>query len=157
MNINLTPPEFLEKISKARDITGRLYLPTLSDLVDRLTIVLQKSIFIHERKAEYVAEMTLITHDIDLILDKLDQKIGAKEIYAIITIMLTNHAIWVNESKAREGGSEQDRLLKLTHSINGVRNTAKNALAVIDGGRRDFKVDCFASELVEDFGNWNVF
>lgn len=52
----------------------------------------------------------------------------AKMIRAILIIMLTNRYIWENESKARLGGSEQDKLLKLTHSINGIRNTAKNVL-----------------------------
>lgn len=139
---------------------SRKYLPTLSDLVDRLTIVQLKSVFIPEHKEEYVLERALIEHDIDLILDELaenDKRIGAAEIHAIIVIMLSNRFIWENESKARAGGSQQDRLLKLTHSINGVRNTAKNQLAQIDSGRKDYKTDCFAAELVEDFGDWNIF
>lgn len=139
----------------------RRYLPTLSDLVDRLTIVQQKAIFISERKNEYMSEMSLIMHDIDMILDNLasgtGRRIGAKEVRAICVIMLTNRYIWENESRARQGGSEQDKLLKLTHSINGVRNAAKNELACIDGGRHDFKIDCFASELTAEFGNWDVF
>ncbi len=135
----------------------RRYLPTLADLVDRLTIVQMKAVFIPERKAEYIQERADIEHDIDLILDGLDRKIGAPEIHAIIVIMLANRFIWENESKARAGGDEQDRLLKLTHSINGVRNTAKNQLSALVGGRRDFKVDCFAAELAADFGDWNIF
>lgn len=136
---------------------GRKYLPTLSDLVDRLTIVQQKAIFISERRDEYVAEMALIMHDVDMILGGLKKPLGAKEVRAIIVIMLSNRFIWENESRARDGGPDQDKLLKLTHSINGVRNTAKNMLAEIDGGRHDHKIDCFAAELVESFGNWNVF
>lgn len=139
------------------DPSGRKYLPTLSDLVDRLTIVQLKAIFISEHREEYQKERRLIEHDIDLILKQLDRKLTASDIHAIIMIMLTNRFIWESESRARAGGSEQDKLLKLTHSINGVRNTAKNMLAQADGGRKDFKIDCFASELVESFGNWNVF
>lgn len=135
----------------------RKYLPTLSDLVDRLTIVQQKAIFIRERRAEYVEEMSLIMHDIDLILSGLDKRLGADEVRAIIVIMLANRFIWENESRARNGEAGQDRLLKATHSINGVRNTAKNVLARLDGGRHDYKIDCFAAELVEEFGDWNVF
>lgn len=135
----------------------RKYLPTLSDLVDRLSIVQMKSIFLHERKAEYVAEMALITHDIDLILSGLDRPLGAKEVHAICAIMLANREIWLNESKARAGGSEQDKLLKFSHSVNGVRNTAKNVLAEIDGGRRDYKIDAISESLAPEFGNWNIF
>lgn len=141
-------------------VTQRKYLPTLSDLVDRLTIVQLKSVFITDHTEAYVQERKDIEHDIDLILEELAAKgkrITATEIHAIIVIMLSNRFIWENESKARQGGSEHDHLLKLTHSINGVRNTAKNQLANIDGGRRDYKTDCFAAELTEQFGNWNIF
>jgi len=133
----------------------RKYLPTLSDLVDRLTIVQLKAINIPERRKDYLEERALIEHDIDLILK--GKKVTAADIHAIIVIMLTNHYIWINESRARAGGNDQDHLLKLTHSINGVRNTAKNQLALLDGGRVDFKTDCFAAELVAQFGDWNIF
>lgn len=138
----------------------RKYLPTLSDLVDRLTITQLKAIFIPDHKDAYVEERSLIEHDIDLILTELEAKgkrVGASEIHAICVIMLTNRFIWENESKARQGGSEHDRLLKLTHSINGVRNAAKNQLANIDGGRRDYKIDCLAADLHPDFGDWKIF
>jgi hypothetical protein len=140
-------------------VTQRKYLPTLSDLVDRLAIVQLKAINIPEHSAEYVQERSLIEHDIGLILDDLakdGKHISASEVHAILVIMLSNHFIWINESKARQGGPEQDKLLKLTHSINGVRNTAKNQLANVAGGRKDYKTDCFAAELVADFGNWNI-
>jgi hypothetical protein len=136
---------------------GRRYLPTLSDLVDRLTIVQQKAIFIHERKAEYLEEMELIKHDIDLIVGGLERKIGAREIHAIIVIMLANRYIWEHEGKARLGCDEQDKFLKITHSINGVRNTAKNVLAEIDGGRHDYKIDALSESLIPEFGNWNIY
>lgn len=135
----------------------RKYLPTLSDLVDRLTIVQLKAIFIPIHQKAYNDERAAIEHDIDLILRKLKRRIGAREIHAIIIIMLANRFIWENESKARAGGAEQDKLLKLTHSINGVRAAAKNALANIDGGRRDYKVDALAADLPQEFGNWKVF
>lgn len=133
----------------------RKYLPTLSDLVDRLTIVQLKAIFIKEHREEYLLERAAIEHDIDLLL--AGKSVTASDVHAIVVIMLTNHLIWINESKAREGGMEQDKLLKLTHSINGQRAAAKNMLARLDGGRRDFKIDCFASELVEEFGHLKIF
>ena len=142
---------------KRKKKAERRYLPTLADLVDRLTIVQLKAIFIPERKAEYLEERRAIEHDIDVILAGLPHKIGAAEIHAIIVIMLANRFIWENELKARAGGSEQDKLLKLTHSINGIRAQAKNRLSELVGGRVDFKIDCFAAELDKSFGNWSVF
>lgn len=135
----------------------RKYLPTFSDLIDRMSIVQLKAIFIPQHRAEYVRERALLEHDIDLILGSMKRRITASEIQAILVVMLTNRFIWENESKARAGGDEQDKLLKLTHSINGVRNAAKNRLASIAGGRKDYKIDCFAADLVKEFGDWNVF
>ena len=135
----------------------RKYLPTLADLVDRLTIVQLKMIFIPDRREEYIAERELILHDIDLILNGLDHKLNARAIMAITMIQLTNRCIWESESKARAGGNEQDKLLRFTHSINGVRNTAKNVLSEEAGGRIDYKIDALAADLPEDFGNWRVF
>lgn len=136
-------------------MSERKYLPTLSDLVDRLSIVQLKAIFIPERAKEYMAERALIEHDIDLILK--GKKVTASDVHAILMIMLSNRFIWENESKARAGGSEQDKLLKLTHSINGVRAAAKNQLARLDGGRKDYKVDTLAADLPPEFGNWRIF
>ena len=135
----------------------RKYEMTLADLVDRLSIVQLKAIFIPEHSKAYREEQKLIEHDIDLILGAAKKRLTAQDIRSILIIMLTNRFIWENESKARAGGPEQDKLLKLTHSINGVRATAKNALSASFGGRKDYKIDCFAAELVKDFGNWNVF
>jgi hypothetical protein len=135
--------------------SNRCYLPTLSDLVDRLSIVQLKAIFIPERAREYIEERALIEHDIDLILR--GRAITASEVHAILVIMLANRFIWENESKARAGGAEQDKLLKLTHSINGVRNAAKNQLARLDGGRKDYKLDSLAADLPSEFGNWKIF
>ena len=47
----------------------RKYLPTLSELVDRLSIVQLKEVFIPEHKAEYGEEVAAIVHDIQLYLN----------------------------------------------------------------------------------------
>ena len=46
----------------------RKYLPTLSELVDRLSIAQLKEVFISEHKSEYTQEISDIVHDINLIL-----------------------------------------------------------------------------------------
>lgn len=136
-------------------MTERKYLPSLSDLIDRLTIVQLKMIFIPEHREEYIFERGQIEHDIDLILSGLDKKIGALEMRAIVVLMLANRVIWESESKARAGGNEQDHLLKFTHSINGIRNSAKNVIAEMYGGRKDFKIDALSAELPREFGAWD--
>ena len=47
--------------------------------------------------------------------------------------------------------------IKLTHSINGVRNTAKNVISNEMGERVDLKIDCLAAELKSDMQNWDIF
>jgi len=139
-------------------MTERKYLPTLAELLDRLSIVQLKMIFIPENREAYKAERALIEHDIDCTFGAtFPPGIPAKQIRAIMMIMLANHFIWSNESQAREGGHESDQMLRATHSVNGVRAAAKNKIAAWAGERVDLKVDCLAGDLQKEFGNWNVF
>ena len=46
----------------------RKYLPTLSELIDRLSIIQLKEVFILEHKEEYSKEISNILYDIDLII-----------------------------------------------------------------------------------------
>jgi hypothetical protein len=135
----------------------RLYLPTLSDLIDRLSIVQLKEIFIPESAKEYSKEKGIILHDINIILEEKGIGTNAEFILNIMLIMLSNRFIWENESLARLGENDQDKRLKLTHSINGIRNIAKNCIASKIGDRVDRKIDCFAADLDKEFGNWNIF
>lgn len=139
----------------------RKYLPELPELIDRLSIVQMKEIFIPHARAEHVKERGDIMHDIDLAL-KSRPMLNAAEIRAILVLMLANRFIWENESSIRDQSSAEDDTMKLkrlraTHSINGVRSKAKNVLAEAMGGRKDHKIDCLAADLIEEFGNWEVF
>lgn len=141
------------------DLHQRAYVPTLAELIDRLCIVQLKAIFIAEHKEEYEKEINLIMTDIDIVLEEKEStfSIGSRSIRAIAVLMLCNRYIWENESKARAGGNDQDHLLKLTHSINGVRNTAKNILSEVTKDRKDYKVDALSADLPSEFGNWRIF
>ena len=133
---------------------SRKYLPTLSELIDRLSIVQLKEVFIPENKKEYAQEIKDIVHDIDQIL--LDEKlpnnvIDAETIRAIIVLSQMNLHIWHNESNYRKG-IEDGNNLELTHGLNGIRNIAKNKVQEKVGGRKDYKVDCLAA----DFKDWEI-
>lgn len=138
-------------------MSERKYLPTFAELIDRLAIVQLKYIFIPDNSIEYKKEMDDIIHDLDVIINEKDIKITGTMVINVMRVMLTNRYIWENETKARAGGTEQDKLLKLTHSINGIRNTTKNMISNETGDRVDLKVDCLASELIKEFGNWQLF
>src|SRR5262249_33704766 len=141
-----------------KKLSERRYLPTLPELIDRLSIVLLKAVFIPENHDAYMREADDIEHDIDLLMEPgIDGGINGKFVRAVMVTMLANRFIWENESKARAGGSEQDKLLKLTHSVNGVRNRAKNVIAEQTGERKDLKTDCLAAELLSDLGmRWDI-
>lgn len=135
----------------------RYYVPTFSELVDRLSICILKKIWIPENASEYQKEIDMIKKDINSIMDEQNGKgmIDADILEATMIVMLSNRVIWENESKARQGGNEQDKLLKFTHSINGIRNTAKNIISNGFFERKDLKIDCLAANIPKELGNWN--
>jgi len=95
----------------------RKYLPTLSELIDRLSIAQLKEVFIPEHKAEYAQEISDICHDIQLILDSSSGKMNAETVRAIIVLSQMNLHIWHNESQVRAGSGSGN--LSLTHGLNG--------------------------------------
>lgn len=130
----------------------RKYMPTFAELIDRLSIVTLKSIKIPENKKEYEQEAQDIMHDLDQIITEKKVNITGQMIRGILVVGKTNEMIWANETLARAGGTEQDHLLKLTHSINGVRNLAKNVISNEIGERIDLKLDCLAADLCKQKG-----
>ena len=131
-------------------ITKRKYLPTLSELIDRLSIIQLKEVFIVEHKKEYAKEIADIVHDIDVLLHESD-KINADVIRATIVLAQMNLHIWHNETNYRNGVNDGNDL-ELTHGLNGIRNVAKNKIQEINGGRKDYKIDCLAA----DFKEWEI-
>ena len=132
----------------------RKYLPTLSELVDRLSIVQLKEVFIPEHKVEYAQEIQDILHDIQLALDEQKGVITAETIRAIIVLAQMNLHIWHNESNVRKG-IKDGNTLELTHGLNGIRNTAKNRIQEVAGGRKDYKIDCLAADMQVWEVSWN--
>jgi len=129
---------------------NRKYLPTLSELIDRLSIAQLKEVFIADHKEEYAQEIADIVHDIQMILDNAES-IDAEVIRAIVVLSQMNLHIWHNESNYRKGIKDGNNL-ELTHGLNGIRNTAKNKIQEVSGGRKDYKIDCLAAE----FKDWEI-
>jgi len=132
-------------------MTDRKYLPTFSELIDRLSIVQLKEVFIPEHKEEYKKEINDILHDIQLCLDTCDDVIDADMIRAVVVLSQMNLHIWHNESNYRKGIKDGNNL-ELTHGLNGIRNVAKNKIQEVVGGRKDYKIDCLAAE----FKDWEI-
>ena len=132
-------------------MTERKYLPTLSELIDRLSIAQLKEVFIPEHKEEYSNEIQDILHDIDLVLQEKNTTLDADTIRAITVLSQMNLHNWHNESNYRKGIKDGNNL-ELTHGLNGIRNTAKNIIQEQVGGRKDYKIDCLAA----DFKDWEI-
>ena len=124
----------------------RKYLTKIAGLIDRLSIIQLKEVFITEHKDEYAEEISDIVHDLS------ELGLDGKMIRAIVVLAQMNLHIWHNETKYRAG--EGDGNLGLTHGLNGIRNTAKNIIqdSLDDVGRKDYKIDCIAAE----FKDWEV-
>ena len=123
---------------------SRKYLPTLSELVDRLSIAQLKEVFIPDHKDEYAQEIKDIMHDINL------EGVDAELVRSVVVLSQMNLHIWHNETKYRAGTGNGN--LGLTHGLNGIRNTAKNMIQENSGGRKDYKIDCIAAE----FKDWEI-
>ena len=124
----------------------RRYLPTVAELIDRLSIIQLKEVFITEHKEEYAKEIQDIVHDLS------ELGLNGEMIRAVVVLSQMILHIWHNETKYRAG--KGDGNLGLTHGLNGIRNTAKNIIQdqLEDGGRKDYKIDCIAAE----FKDWEV-
>jgi hypothetical protein len=135
-------------------MSERKYLPTLGELLDRLSIVQLKEAFIPENKDSYAQEIQDILHDIDIILKENNINIPAKTLRAIVVVAQANTHIWYNESRARLGDRSGNDLL-YTHTINGVRARGKDKIQELINGRKDLKVDCLAAEFSQWEPSWN--
>lgn len=133
---------------------NRKYLPTLSELIDRLSIAQLKEVFITDHKSEYASEISDIVHDINLVLKENKAEVDGDVIRAIVVLSQMNLHIWHNESNYRKGIKDGNNL-ELTHGLNGIRNTSKNKIQEIVGGRKDYKIDCLAAEFKDWEISWN--
>ena len=129
----------------------RKYLPTLAELIDRLSISQLKEVFITEHKEEYAQEIADIVNDIQICIESGTEPVTAETIRAIVVLSQMNLHIWHNESNYRKGIRDGNNL-ELTHGLNGIRNVAKNKIQEVTGGRKDYKIDCLAAE----FKDWEI-
>lgn len=139
-------------------MTARQYVPTVAELLDRLSIVQLKAWKIPAHRAAYDQEMRLILADVAAALTEAPRTGAevAQMLRAAMVCAQINSEIWHNESDVRAGPCADDadvlRRLRLTHGLNGIRSQAKNVIAQALGERVDLKVDCLAAE----FQAWGV-
>lgn len=112
----------------------RKFLPTLSDLIDSLTINQIKAVKFRNKKETYEKGLKNICHDIDLIVKQRNVSIDAAFVRIIVRIAQLNFFIW--ELKDRMHNANPDdyaKFLTYAHELNGERNKMKNKISQIVG------------------------
>lgn len=126
---------------------------SLAELIDRLCIVTLKSIRLNH-KENYEEEAHMLMRDIHKYMKRSDINIlnFGKLLRAIMINTISNLTIWNNETEARKGGKDQDKYLKFTHTVNGMRRRAGNEIIKQTGGRYDMNMDTVDEELCKKMG-----
>ena len=133
---------------------SKKWLPSLGELIDRLTICELKHLYNPEQRTALAQEIQNLMDDIQLDLPKSPYPtIDAKFIREVIILAQFNAHIWYNESNAR-GGEKDGNKLYFTHECNGVRVRAKDRLTVKVKGRIDPKVNAIAAEVPDFEPSW---
>jgi hypothetical protein len=104
----------------------RQYELPLGELVERLTIAQLRELLLNSDK--YESEIKALEHDIDLIIQQNDIVINARILRIVFLTAQLNTLIWVYKDKMMENEENYAKFLKLSHQLNGLRNTLKNLL-----------------------------
>ena len=133
---------------------SKKWLPSLGELIDRLTICELKHLHNPEQRPALAQEIQNLMDDIQLDLPKSPYPtIDAQFIRAVIILAQYNSHIWVNEDNARKG-DKSDNLLYFTHSCNGIRCRAKDKITAKVKGRIDPKVNAIAADIPDFEPSW---
>jgi len=116
----------------------RQFLPSLSELLDRLTVTQIKQALLGDKNKDFYNEINKLSNDIDIIIKKENIKLDSRIIRIIVLISQINLHIWKNKDLMQENlenNEEYLKLLKLAHQLNGIRNRMKNQLLEIEGSK----------------------
>lgn len=127
----------------------RKYQWSFAELIDRLSIVIQKVVHSEDvnMRAVFADERDDIIHDLNLYLQE-GVKVDGEMISHICYLQLINATIWQNESAFRGDGDGAN--LKLTHGLNSDRATIKRHISERSKGRVDYKLNY-------NSGYWDMF
>jgi len=128
----------------------RKALPTLGELIDRMSIVSLKGTYNKNLREQYANEMDDLLHDVNILLTNKvgKEKINAEFIKYVIILTQYNGMIWHNEANARGGRNRGNQLYK-THTYNGARCRAKDKISVYSKERIDPKIDALGADISE--------
>ena len=122
---------------------GRRYHLPISELIDRLTIIEIKLVLDPENSSDYLNELSLIKHDIELELESRKTQLDINLIQVLITLGQMNLHIWYIKDHMKSQLDQPDLYaanMKLAHQLNGLRNRLKNMLLSLQGNPNMGKV-----------------
>lgn len=114
----------------------RMYLPTLSELIDRLSVTQIKLNLTNSNPEDFQNEIKKINNDIDLIIREKRLQLNSELVNLILVIAQLNLHIWHNKDLMQQNLDNEGQylaLLKKAHQLNGYRNQIKNRILEIEG------------------------
>lgn len=134
----------------------RQFLPSLAELLDRLTVTQIKQALLGDKNKDFYNEINKLSNDMDIIIKKENIKLDSRIIRIIVLISQINLHIWKNKDLMQENldnDKEYLKLLKLAHQLNGIRNRMKNQLLEIEGSNDESQKK---SNFETDNLDWDV-
>jgi hypothetical protein len=117
---------------EASELTGtsrdRQYLPTLAELVDRLSIDQIRTVLLSENRESHEEEIRRLEYDLDTIIQERGLKLSGKVLRVVVVLAQMNLHIWNCKEKMDAEPDRYHEWLKLAHQLNGIRNQMKNML-----------------------------
>lgn len=110
------------------DSCGRHVNPSLSELIDRLTVDQIKEILIPKGNKSFAKEIEHIEYDLDMIFSQSDYVLTSRLIRLVVALAQVNLHIWNAKERMMNDPERFYEHLKLSHQLNGIRNQLKNDL-----------------------------
>lgn len=130
------------------------WLPSLGELLDRLTICELKHLHNPDNREQIAKEIENLVHDINIELPKSPYpSLTAEFLRELIILSQFNTHIWNHEDQMRKGNPDGNDLV-FTHECNGVRCRAKDRLTKRVNGRVDPKVNAIAASIPDFEPSW---
>jgi hypothetical protein len=117
----------------SKDTSGRLYLPTLADLLDRLSVTQIKEVLLPEQSAIYTEEIRRLEHDIDRIINEKGLQLSAQLVRMAMVLAQMNLHIWHLKDRMQAEPERYSEHLNLAHQLNGIRNRMRNLILEFSG------------------------
>jgi len=136
------------------DEHSRILRPSFSEIIDRLSILNIKRIFIKKDAISFSKEIQKLHNDIDFYMDKNNILCNSQHFRLIISLAQINLNIWLTKEEMTNHNDNYLKNMKLGHQLNGIRNQLKNKILDINGlSERSFEK---TNTTREDLSGWFI-